>query len=147
MKDRGHSTAFYIETLVMIMIFVVIILVLTKVFAIAKADSINAKELTNAVAMAQNTAEVIQSSESKDEFITLMDEDGNVTEDGDTVVIRYDKDNKADSQGIYAVNVTWTPKKTDAGELVTSDISVIYGDDEDSIYDMSTKVYIKEGKR
>ena len=73
MKERGHNTAFYIETLVMILVFVVIILVLTKVFAIAKTDSTEAQRLTDSVSIAQNAAEVVQASESRDaaEYLLL----------------------------------------------------------------------------
>ena len=58
MKKR--TTAFYIETLIMILVFVAVILILSHVFGIAVNRSREADMLTRAVSLAQNTAETLE---------------------------------------------------------------------------------------
>ena len=46
MKKQEHITAFYVETLLLILVFIAIILVLTHVFGLGKVQSSRAKLLT-----------------------------------------------------------------------------------------------------
>ena len=57
MKKNGHITGFYLETLLLIVVFIAIILVLTQVFGLAQVQSVRAKQLTEAVTLAGNAAE------------------------------------------------------------------------------------------
>lgn len=147
MKEKGHNTAFYIETLVMIIIFVVIILVLTKVFAMAKIDSTQAQRLTDAVSLAQNTAETVQASDSRHELLTLLDEGGTAKITDGKVIALYNKEKKPDKNGVYKVTVTWKPEKTKQGKFVSSNIKVFYKDAKKASYSMKTEVYVKGGRR
>ena len=52
MKKNGHITGFYLETLLLIVVFIAIILVLTQVFGLAQVQSVRAKQLTEAVTLA-----------------------------------------------------------------------------------------------
>ena len=58
MKQRRHLTAFYLETLIMILVVIGILLVLTQVMGSSRNQSARAKRLTEAVVIAQNTAEM-----------------------------------------------------------------------------------------
>ena len=147
MNEKGHNTAFYIETLVMIIIFIVIILTLTKVFAIARTDSIGAQRLTDSVSVAQNTAEVVQASESRDELLSLLNDEGNAAVKNGKVTAFYNKEKKPDKDGEYKVTVTWLPDKAKKGRLVSSDIKVYYKEAKKPLYSMSTKVYVKGGRK
>ena len=77
MKRKQHITAFYLETLLMIVVFISIILVLTRVFGSARVQSVQAKELTTAVTLAQNTAEAVSASGSPQELQAILEEDEN----------------------------------------------------------------------
>ena len=77
MKRKQHITAFYLETLLMIVVFISIILVLTRVFGSARVQSVEAKQLTSAVTLAQNTAEAVSASRSPEELLQILNEDGN----------------------------------------------------------------------
>ena len=57
MKKKGHITAFYIETLVMITVVIGILLVLSQIMGLSRKQSIRAKRLTEAVTIAQSMAE------------------------------------------------------------------------------------------
>lgn len=75
MKRKQHITAFYLETLLMIVVFISIILVLTRVFGSARVQSVEAKDLTTAVTLAQNTAEAVSASHSPQELQELLEGD------------------------------------------------------------------------
>ena len=45
---KNHITAFYVETLLLILVFITIILVLTHVFGLGRAQSAAARELNDA---------------------------------------------------------------------------------------------------
>lgn len=77
MKRKQHITAFYLETLLMIVVFISIILVLTRVFGSARLQSVEAKRLTAAVTLAQNTAEAVSASGSPQDLLDLLNEKNN----------------------------------------------------------------------
>ena len=77
MKKKGHITAFYLETLLMIVVFVSIILVLTRVFGSARAQSAKAKHLTAAVTLAQSTAEAVSAAGSPQDLHQLLNVEEN----------------------------------------------------------------------
>lgn len=77
MKRKQHITAFYLETLLMIVVFISIILVLTRVFGSARVQSVEAKRLTTAVTLAQNTAEAVSASGSPQDLLDLLNEKNN----------------------------------------------------------------------
>ena len=66
MKKYSHITGFYLETLILITVFVSIILVLTQVFGLAQLQSTRARQLTGAVALAGNAAEEVSASISEE---------------------------------------------------------------------------------
>ena len=77
MKGQRHMTAFYLETVLMVIIFVLVISVLAQVFAQARTHSEEARRMTNAVCLAQNAAEAVAAAGSGDVLAGLLDEDGN----------------------------------------------------------------------
>ena len=78
MKQKRHITGFYIETLLLIVVFISIILVITNIFGLARVRSAQARHLTKAVTLAQNAAEAAAASTSIDEAAAILDENGNV---------------------------------------------------------------------
>ena len=65
MKVKKHITSFYIETLILVLVFVAVILTLAQVFGLAKKQSEEAKMLTAAVTVAQNAAEAFSVSDTR----------------------------------------------------------------------------------
>ena len=104
---KKHITPFYIETLVLVLVFVAVILTLTQVFGMAKKQSEEAKLLTAAVTLAQNAAEAFSVSENDEKLLTLLDEGGNAnlnSADG-AVEAFYGADMKPDRGGVLRVRV------------------------------------------
>lgn len=133
MKRQEHMTAFYLETVLMVIIFALVIAVLAQVFASARMQSREARQLTNAVCLAQNAAEAVKAASDSRDLLALMNEDGNASlEEGNREAVLtawYDEDMKplaladapakAGSPGGNALRLeaTWAPaEETDAGE-------------------------------
>ena len=98
MKKKQHITAFYLEALMMIVVFISIILVLTQVFGSARSQSAGARRLTEAVTLAQNTAEAVSASSPPQDLQQILGgaSCADLSEDGAageaTVTVWYDTD-------------------------------------------------------
>lgn len=146
MKRKGHITAFYLETLLLILVFVAILLVLTSVFGMAKAQSSEAKLLTNAVTLAGNAAEAVSASDSEDTLLALLNENENAETMKDTagVTARYDTEMRPDPDGKLRLDVTWLPERVEAGTMVRSVIMVYWANQPEPVYRLDTAVLLKE---
>ena len=148
MKRNGQITAFYLETLLMILVLVGIILLLTQVFGLGKLQSVEAAHLTNAVTLAGNAAEAVSASRSVEELTAILNENGNAAPMPDTagVTARYDTDMNPDPAGALRVDVYWLPEAAESGELVKSKILVAFGSDDEPLYRLETAVFLPEGR-
>ena len=142
---KQHITAFYMETLVLALIFTVVILVLTKVFALSGQMSSNARLLTNAVHLAENAAEAFAASDSPEALAGLLEENENVLmleEDGNTLVrVSYDEEMRPAPEGNFLMDVLWVPEEGVEKGLVQGIIRVYRNDSKEEIYMLKTAVY------
>ena len=147
MRNERHMTAFYLETVLMVIIFVLVILVMARVLGIAKLQSVEAEQMTNAVCLAQNAAEAAASSDSEKELLALLDENGNASldESGGTPVVkvRYDSGMRPDPNGPLQVEISWEPADEGAGTFVTNEISVYRDGGKTPVYSLDAGVYLK----
>lgn len=144
MNKERHITSFYMETLLLIAVFIAIILVLTQVFGLGRTESSDAKLLTNAVTLAQNAAEAFSASDSPQRLAALLDENGNTVVNGVTVEARYGTDMTPDPTGKLVISSTWEPAVRGGGTLVTGWIAARYEGRDEPIYEMKTAVYLSE---
>lgn len=111
-------TSFYIETLILILVFVAVILVLTQVFGMANKLSQDTKLLTSAVTLTQNASEAFSVSEDNEKLLSLLDEGGNaVLENGD-VTASYRADMTPDLNGLLRVTIERTASEAAFSEGV-----------------------------
>ena len=153
MSKGRHMTAFYLETVLMVIIFVLVIAALAQVFSLARTESRQAQQLTNAVCLAQNAAEAVAAAGSVDELGQLLQENGNVTVQKDGLTAWYDGSLQpvsaeaaaADPQAMR-LEATWEPGKraAGAGTMVTSAITVYEGAAQEPVYTLDTGVYLRE---
>jgi hypothetical protein len=147
MKKKQHITAFYMEMLVLITVFIVVILILTKVFALSRQQSAKARILTNAVCLAENTAETAAASPNEETFLMLFGREGNacmVEEDGHRIYqARYDDKMAPAAEGNFLVNVEWIPEDGTEGDFVTSRITVYWNGSAEPIYTLETGMYLR----
>lgn len=141
MEKREQITSFYVETLVLITVFIAVILVLTRVFGLAARESAGAAQRTAAVRLAENAAEMVSASRDAAQLQELLDRgSGCVRLTPEGVTGRYGRDLLPDAEGAYEVSVTW---EEDGAGLVNSRITVLYGG-ETPLYTLETAVYTGE---
>ena len=167
MKGRSeHNTAFYIETILMIVSFVAVILVLTNVFGLGKLESAKARDLTSAVRIAESAAEAFAAAEGPAELADLLGGEPLVTlasassqypvSERDRlpamIFSAYDADlNQVPEDGCaYWLSINWEPVKgteqSNGAVLAEGTIKVYKTADpeKDPIYTLQTKTYIPE---
>lgn len=157
MNKQRHMTAFYLETVLMVIIFAIVIAILAQVFSLAKLQSSEAERMTHAVCLAQNAAEAVAAADSEDALLQLLEEDGNASLDakaGNAAVLTayYDADmhpltaeEAAADEEALRVETTWTPDTSGTGTFVTSDITVFPAAADTPVYTLNTGVYLREG--
>lgn len=145
MRKNGQVTAFYLETLLLILVFIAIILVLTQVFGLGRMQSAEAKGLNDAVTLAQNAAEAVAASESAEELLGLLNTSDNAAPLADTagVSARYDASLRPDPSGRYRVDTTWLEERDAAGTMVRSVILVYLDGSAEPLYRLETAAYHK----
>ena len=143
MKKNGHITAFYLETLLLIVVFIGIILILTQVFGLGRTQSVEAKRLTNSVTLAANAAEAFSAAEGPGELLALLNENGNAAVMPDTlgVAARYDADMKPDPAGELRVDVCCVVEESG---LVQGHIQVFRQGADAPVYELETAALWKE---
>ena len=148
MKKDSHVTAFYLEVLLLTVCLIGIVLVLTKVFALGRMESGSARELTDAVCLAQNAAEAFSASDSPEELCAFLDENGNakLLEAANTPTVRaaYDAALQPNPVGALVLTVTWEEDTAEPGRLVHGTITVRAGENGRELYSLQTAVYLKE---
>ncbi len=145
MKKKDHITAFYLEALLLIAVFVGVIMLLTSVFAQARLESSRAKQLSDAVTLAQKGAEAFAASESPEELFGLLNDEGNGAEiDGaqyPSYAFCYDSGLEPDPEGFYSMIICWRPE---GDGYIGSRIEVYGSGSKDSIYTLETGVYVEK---
>ena len=147
MKSRNHITAFYLEALLLIAVFICIILVLTNVFGAGIIKSGDAEALTGSVTLAQNACEMASASSDGDELYGWLNEEENARIlEGDVfkVEARYDEELSPDKDGKYILEISWEPEDGDREGLVRNKVSVRLDGFDEPVYSLETAVYLKE---
>ena len=144
MGRKQHITAFYVEALLLISVFIGIILMLTRVYGAGRLQSASATQLTTAVTLAGNAAEAVAGSESEEALLALLNENGNAAKESGGIRACYNDSLLPDPNGAYTVLVTWEPEAGANGELVSSRITVSHAQAASPLYTLETAVYRKE---
>lgn len=151
MKKTHHITAFYLETILLIIVFMGIVMVLTNIFGGSKAISSSAKHLNTAVCLAQNAAEAVSESDSAGKLADLLGADsaGEIHDESSVNMLRvnYNEYMRPDKDGRYHLDVSWEPVSSGSGTLVSSNISVYFGESDRPVYTLKTAVFLEEGSR
>lgn len=137
MMDKHRITRFYLEMLIMVAVFAGVILLLADVFAAAKEQTNEAKLLTSAVQLAENSAELAAGAENGMELFRQLNEDGSTAwiQEGSSLRTRYDVQMVPDRDGPLWLEISWS----EDGNLVRYEIQVLW--QEEPLYQMKTAVY------
>ncbi len=142
MKESNRSISFYVEALMLILVFVVVLVTLARLFGASISNSQSARTLTDAVTLAQNAAEAVSASSDARELARLLAPEGGAKTDDTQVEVWYNEDLEPDDAGVYLVSATWQPGAEDP-RLVHSRIRVLR--DGQQVYDLDASVYVRGG--
>ena len=142
--NNKRSIAFTVELLGLFILLILVIVMITQVFVMSRTRTIEARRLTQAVMMAQSTAEAASSEYDLSllaDRIKAMDnvQSAEANAAGDGLDIVFDTDGKPLGKD-FCVTLHRSEEKRDAGAYVTDDIEVYYcvpGQPGDSIYDLT----------
>ncbi len=142
MKNKQAITAFYMEMLVLIVVFLGVLLTLSRMFALSKEQSSDARVLTRAVRLAENAAELVGEARTPEELLFMLNENDNAALSADgSVRARYSRDMAPDKGGEFWVDVTWE----DSSGFVRSDIIVYWMYGGEPVYTLQTAAYLGGG--
>ncbi len=148
-NKKRHMSEFFIETLVLVVIFIVVILVLTRVFALSGRMSTRAGLLTRAVRLAENAGEAVAASDSPETLLRLLEENGNVrlNREGETDILdaRYDEDMRPAKDGSFRVKITWKTEEN-MPDFAESVVAVYWMEETEPVYSLETAVYFGGGE-
>lgn len=138
MRDRHRITAFYMEMLLLVMVFTGVIVILSGVFATAKEQSSKARSLNGAVRLAENAAEIVAGTDDRSEMVDLLGGDNSAAchLESKKLMARYNGDMKPDPEGGFLVVIAWDDKE----DLVDYSITVTWQDGE-PVYKLETSVF------
>ncbi len=144
MKQRHSMTAFFLEALLLIGIFISIILLLTRIFAASRLESDEAYELTRAVCLASNAAEEAADARDASELCERLNAQNNAALDDDTITAAYAYDLTPQADGPLRVSIAWEPEDEAADTLVHCTVTVTRSADGAQLYQLETAVYVEE---
>lgn len=154
MDKQRYSRMMYIETFLLLGFFIASVVILSSVYVRAKAKSVEAKRLTDAVTIAENVAEASISSpdigrltenlNAGTDFEGYWNDAWLVEKDGAKATYSFPVSEETllvDPDSSYIVLLVW---ENDSG-MVTADIEVSLAGGEGAIYSMSAGRYFSEG--
>ena len=143
--NRKRSIAFTVELLGLFILLILVIVMITRVFVMSRAGTLEARRLNQAVMIAQSTAEAASSERDLTALADRMDQMDNVQEAvysgaGESIDIIFDTDGKAGGRD-FCVKLLRYPEEKEGGTYVKDHIEVYYcepGQLEGKIYDLDT---------
>lgn len=152
MKNKhAHVTAFYLETLLMILVFVAVILMLTQVFGQSRKLSAEAGYLSDAATISESVSAAVRASEDEEQLLAILTLAAGETKEAParmvegaavpTVEVTFNEDLAPAADGPYTVTATWEKTEGARGDYVESEITVYRDGIEDPVLTTKTGTY------
>ena len=140
-RSRGGA-AFYVETLLLVLFLLASLTVLVQILGAAKRTSREARELSTAVNIAQNAAELFAASGSQEDFAALLGAEKTAR---GTLRAAYDVQGggtEDETQGAYVLEAVLDETPRQAGDMRTAHFVVTAADGDTVLYELDTQKYI-----
>lgn len=140
-RSRGGA-AFYVETLLLVLFLLASLTVLVQILGAAKRTSREARELSTAVSIAQNAAELFAASGSQEDFAVLLGAEKTAR---GTLRAAYDVQGggtEDETQGAYVLEAVLDETPRQAGDMRTAHFVVTAADGDTVLYELDTQKYI-----
>ena len=152
MKNKhAHVTAFYLETLLMILVFVAVILMLTQVFGQSRKLSAEAGYLSDAATISESVSAAVRASESEEQLLSILvlaageskEAPARMLDDAGvpTIEATFDETLAPAADGPYTVTATWEKTEGARGDYVESEITVYRDGLEEPVLTTKTGTY------
>lgn len=141
MHRSKRGAAFYVETILLILFLLFSLTVLVRILGAARQFSREARELSCAVRIAQDAAEQLAASGSREDFAALLD--AHETEDG-ALAKAYDTQGTPaadDAAAAYSLLCHTETTAQGAGTLVTAYFAV--SNEHGVLYELKTQKYFR----
>ena len=143
--NNKRSIAFIVELLGLFILLILVIVMITQVFVMSRARTIEARHLTQAVMLAQSTAEAASSEKDLPELADRLAGMDNVqsaecSEADGSIDIVFDTDGKPGGKD-FCVVLHRSLEKREGGSYASDSIEVYYcapGQHQNMIYDLDT---------
>ncbi|MBQ9046840.1 MAG: hypothetical protein IJ120_02960 [Solobacterium sp.] len=133
---KNENFSFYTEVIVMLLALIMVIMTLTRVFAGSRGQSSKAAQLSDAVILASNGAEIMASCGNEEELMEIL-KDAAPVKEGTTIRAYFDENFRMDPNGVMELAVDWQEEN----DFVHAVITVSRENRE--LYQMTTGVYLK----
>ena len=139
------STRYIVELVITLLLLLFIAVVLVRMFVHTRANTIYAGNLTEAVRLSGDMAELAVDAEDRQSFIQTLqtlDEVNAVAEDGEDILVDM-KNTDADGRSgdSYQVRISWTDEENGNGRFTNHEINVFCNNDKEAIYHLETGNY------
>ena len=139
-----RNPVFIVELLGLFVLMVMLTVVITGTFMSARAQSLYAKHLTEAVGLASDVAEVGMAAAGREEAFSLFEKmEQTVSADPAAGTLEMDFTDKSGKADRYTVQISWSEDASDAGTFSESDIMVYYGGEAEPLYTLHAGSYRK----
>ena len=136
MKQK-QNFGFYMETIIMLLVFMIAISNIVRVFTASYGKSRNAEHLTDAVILASNGAELVLASQSPEEIMSVLKDAGPELEDS-VITAHFDDNLEMSKDGPIEMKIDWQETEADFAHAV---ITVSYSAME--LYTLTTGKYLE----
>ena len=138
--NRERNTGFYLEAIVILLVFILVIHTLVRVYAGSRSASQDAQRLTDAVILASNGAELVLASDTPDKLMEFLKE-GNPKQENSVITVHFDDTLELAPDGEHELVIDWQETEAD---FVHAVITVYHRGTE--VYTLTTGSYLEGAK-
>ena len=138
--NQKRNTGFYIEAILLLLVFVFVIRILVMVNAVSHNVSKDAQRLSDGVILASNGAELVLASESADELMELL-KDGNPRRENSVITAHFDDTLEMNPNGSLELAIDWQETGDDFVHAV-----ITVSEQGHEIYTLTTGTYLEGGR-
>ena len=146
---RTRNIAFIVELLILFVILLFVIVTITRTFMASRSQSLHARQLTEAVTLAESIAEVTRGLPDQDSAAALLGDMEEVQKtavrDEHTLDVSLLFTGEKGRQDPFEAEIIREEEESAAGRFVTEQIRMYYGGETEPVYELETGWYQENG--
>ena len=146
--DQKINRIYYLETFLLLGFFIALTLILSNSFVYSRQLSNEAEDLSNAVCIAENMAEMFKGAKDEKELLSLLQTESalSVVKEGgkEIITVYYNKDREPDILGSYRITLSYESEKSSQSGIREADITVYNVNTKMELYALSVGKLTRE---